>query len=202
MMVPCVKKTVFTLMSFFVCGMLFLGHAEECKECIEVAKGKIPPQFLDKSIKSLPSDIAIWDSPEAIEALNDPDAKILWVDTRPESFYTIGRVKGSVLLLCDLKGAPITGEDKKIELTEEKLRAAMAEIDPDISKVKVAYFCQGPACHRSYNAAIRSVSDYGFPASQIIWFRDGYPGLLEYVNNDPKLKKRITRYLEGTEIAK
>ena len=168
-----------------------------CPECEEVAKGKIPAKFVDKSVKQLPSGIAVWDVEEVMPALKDKKAKLLWVDTRPGSFIKIGTVKSAINMVCDKKGAPIPDADKDKAISEEKLKAEMKKIDPNIEKVKVVFFCQGPKCHRSYNAAVRSVREYGLDADQVIWFRDGYPNLEKHITSKPKLKKRITRYLEG-----
>lgn len=181
-------------LSFLLVGSS-LSVAQKCAECVEVAKGKIPPHHLARTLKKLPSDIVIWDAPEAIAALK-AETGVLWVDTRPRSFGKIGTVRGAVTLVTDLLGQAIPDADKPKELTKERLQK---EIDArgGIGSIKVAFFCQGPECHRSYNAAIRAVKEYGLPPSAIIWFRDGYPGLLDYINADPKLKARISRYLEG-----
>lgn len=171
-----------------------------CPECEEVGKGKIPVKFLDKSVKELPSGIAVWDVDEAMPALKDKKAKLLWVDTRPGSFLKIGTIKNAVHMVCDLKGKPIPDADKDKAISEEMLKAEMKKVDPDTKNVKVIFFCQGPKCHRSYNAAIRAVKEYGLEASQVIWFRDGYPNLEKYISSKPKLKKRISRYLRGDVV--
>ena len=171
-----------------------------CSECEEVAKGKIPAQFLDKSIKTLPSGIQIWDNEEALPALKDKKGKYLWVDTRPGSFLKIGTIKNAVNLVCDLKGVPIAPADKANAFSREKLEAEMKKISPDITQVTVIFFCQGPKCHRSYDAALRSVSEYGMAPSKIVWYRDGYPNLEKYILATPKLKKRISKYLMGSIV--
>ena len=196
-----VYKLTFFLLSCVM--VIFFKHGvgyAECPECVEVAKGGIPKHFLDKSIKVLPSGIPIWDNAEAIEALKDDQAKMLWVDTRPSSFLAIGTLLHAVNLVCDLKGVPIPEADANNAMTKERLIEEMKKIDPDISKVKVALFCQGPECHRSYDAALRCVSDYGFSPSQVIWFRDGYPNFEKYIQENPKLKKKITKYLRGEVV--
>nr|WP_321395725.1 hypothetical protein [uncultured Desulfobacter sp.] len=183
------------LMLLSCTGLIFA--ATECKECEEVAKGKIPAQFLDPSLKMLPSGIAIWDVEEAIPALKDKNAKYLWVDTRPGSFLDIGTTKDAVNLVCDLQGEPIPEADAPNAITKDKLIAAMQKIDPDINSVTAVFFCQGPKCHRSYNAALRCVKDYGLAVDQVVWFRGGYPDLEKQILSDPKLKRRITKYLRG-----
>lgn len=176
-------------------GLIFA--ATECKECEEVAKGNIPEQFLDPGLKMLPSGIAVWDVEEAIAALKDQDGKYLWVDTRPGSFLEIGTTKDAVNLVCELQGLPIPDADAPNAISKEKLFAAMKTIDPDINSVTVIFFCQGPECHRSYNAALRCVKDYGLGVDQVVWFRGGYPNLEKHILSDPKLKRRITKYLRG-----
>lgn len=188
---------------FLAAGLIFLScaglvfAATECKECEEVAKGKIPAQFLDPSLKMLPSGIAVWDVEEAIVALKNKKAKYLWVDTRPGSFLDIGTTKNAVNLVCDLQGVPIPEADAPNAITKDKLLAAMQKIDPETDSVTVIFFCQGPKCHRSYNAALRCVKDYGLGVDQVVWFRGGYPNLEKYILSNPKLKRRITKYLRG-----
>jgi len=174
-----------------------IASALDCPECKEVAKGNIPKAHLAKTLKALPSGIRIWDNEEAINALKDSNTKILWVDTRPMSFMKVGTLKSAVNLVCDLKGIPITGPDAANAITKDRLIKEMKVIDPNIQNVTVAFFCQGPECHRSYNAALRCVTDYGLSPSKVIWFRDGYPNLEKYILENPKLKKKINRYLRG-----
>lgn len=169
----------------------------ECKECIEVAKGNIPAKFLDPSLKELPSGIAIWDIEEAIQALKDEKGKYLWVDTRPVSFVNAGTVKNATHLVCDLKGTPIPEDQHGLEFSQERLETAIKQVDGDLNAVRVLFFCQGPKCHRSYNAALRSVSEFGMDPSQIVWFRAGYPNLEKYILGNPKLKRKIANYLQG-----
>ena len=183
------------LMLVFWTGLIFA--TTECKECEEVAKGKIPVQFLDPSLKMLPPGIAVWDVEEAIPALKDKHAKYLWVDTRPGSFIEIGTTKNAVNLVCDLLGIAIPEADAPNAITKEKLFAAMKTIDPDINSVTVIFFCQGPRCHRSYNAALRCIKNYGLSVDQVVWFRGGYPNLEKHILSDPKLKRRMTKYLRG-----
>lgn len=168
-----------------------------CQECEEVAKGKIPAKFLDTSVKELPSGILIWDNPEALAALKNKSGKYLWVDTRPGSFLKIGTIKNAVHLVCDLKGVPIPDGDKANAFSQEKLMAHIKKVDPNPAAVTVIFFCQGPKCHRSYNAALRSVSEFGMNPEKIVWYRAGYPNLEKEVLSTPKLKKRISKYLQG-----
>jgi len=184
----------------FVFSFYTSTYASECKDCVEVAKGKIPQQFLDKTVKELPAGIRIWDSPEAVTAVNDKTAQMLLVDTRPKSFYNNGTLKNAINLFYDQKGAQTPDSEKDIELTSESLKNAILKINTDISKVTVVFFCQGPECHRSYNAALRSIEEYGLQKTQVVWFRDGYPGLLDHINKDPKLSKKIGKYLQGKDV--
>jgi hypothetical protein len=85
----------------------------------------------------------------------------------------------------------------KSVLTEDSLKqaisaAGMSDNDP------IAFFCQGPKCHRSYNAAFVAITEWGFSPSRIVWFRDGYPVLLEQVKQDPKLARKAHRYLSDS----
>lgn len=185
---------------FLVTGASIMVYGEECKECTEVAKGGIPQKFLEKTVKELPSGIRIWDSHEAVAAINDKESKILWVDTRPKSFFANGTVKNAVNLYYDQKTSQIPESEKGLDLTAESLKNAILKIDADPAKVRVAFFCQGPECHRSYNAALRSLGEFGLQAGQIIWFRDGYPGLLDFINRDPKLNKKMGRYIQGKDV--
>lgn len=175
-------------------------YALECSECVEVDKGKIPEKFLNKQLKDLPSGIAIWDVTESIKALTEKTPNILWVETRPSIFSKMGTIKNSALLVCDLIGKPIPAADKPNEMTKEKLLAEMKKINSDISKVTVVFFCQGPKCHRSYNAAIRAVKEYGLSASKMVWLRAGYPDIEKKILNTPKLNAKRTLYLQGSNI--
>ena len=190
------RLLLIALLLFAVLYAPVIGFAQ-CLECSEVAKGKIPDKFLDKAVKILPSSILIWDNEEVIHALKDKNGQYLWVDTRPGSFLKIGTIKNAVNLVCDLNGIPIPAADLDNAISKEKLVAEMEKINPDISKVFVIFFCQGPKCHRSYDAAIRSVAEYGFSPSKVVWYRDGYPNLEKEVLDNPKLKKRISKYLMG-----
>jgi len=67
---------------------------------------------------------------------------------------------------------------------------------------KVAFFCQGPKCHRSYNASYVAVHDWGFDAAQVVWFRDGYPNLFKAVSENAKLKRKPGRYLCASSLTK
>ena len=185
---------------FFAVWMSGQVAFANCPECEEVAKGKIPSKFLDMSVKALPSGIAVWDNPEAIAALKDKERKTLWVDTRPSSFLKIGTIKNAVNLVCDLKGVPIPEADKAKEFTKEKLFSEIGKMDPDPGAVTVVFFCQGPKCHRSYNAALRSVSEFNLAPENIVWYRAGYPNLEKEVLATPKLKRRISKYLQGDVV--
>ena len=163
-----------------VAGLSFAG---------EVEKGKIPADHLDKSLKVLPSGILIWDVEEAVAFLKDKEAKVLWVDTRPSSFFKQGTVRDAVLLVFDKSGASYP--DGEPVCTKESLAAAVEATGADM----VAFFCQGPKCHRSYNAAYKAVTEWGYEPAKVSWFRDGYPNLFKAVNESPKLKRKAKRYL-------
>ncbi len=173
-----------------------------CIECEEVAKGKIPLKFLDKSIKTLPSGVIIWDNKEAMQALKNKSGKYLWVDTRPASFLKLGTIKKAVNIVCDLKGINIAKSDMPHAMSKERIKAESKKIDPDINAVTIIFFCQGPKCHRSYDAALRAVNDYNLNPSKIVWYRDGYPNLEKYILNNPKLKRKISKYLKGDVVNK
>lgn len=188
------KSLSFILILLF---SLVLSAQADCPDCKEVAKGMIPEQFLAKHVKQLPSGIHIWDVEEAIPQLRKGETNILWVDTRPKSFFKMGTVKNAVLLVYDQEGVKVPEENHGPALTLEKLTQAMKALDPDPSKVTVVYFCQGPECHRSYNAALQSAQVYGLSPDKVVWFRDGYPHLEKAVMEDPKLKRRKEIFLQG-----
>lgn len=162
----------------------------------EVDKGKIPADHLVKSLKTLPSGDAIWDVEEAVAGLKDKEAKILWVDTRPSSFFKQGTVRDAVLLVYDKSGA--TYPDGEPVCTQETLAAAVAAAGAD----KVVFFCQGPKCHRSYNAAYKAIHEWGYDPAQVVWFRGGYPNLFKAVSETPKLKRKAKRYLCDNGVGK
>ena len=142
-------------LGLFVGGMT-LGLAS----ANEVEKGKIPADQLALSYKTLPWGAPVWDVPEAISHLA-PGGKVLWVDTRPESFFTQGTVKGAVLLIYDKKGA--AGNT----LSAESLIKALTDAGLTKESATIAFFCQGPECHRSYNASFVAISEWGYKPEQI-----------------------------------
>ena len=134
----------------------------------EVDKGKIPADQLDNSYKTLSWGVPIWDVAEAVPQLKSGE-NILWVDTRPESFFKKGTVRDAVLLIYNKKGM------EENTLSPESLDKALADKGIDKGKATVVFFCQGPKCHRSYNAAFAAVTDWSYKPEQIVWFRAGYP---------------------------
>ena len=176
-------------LGLFVGGMT-LGVAS----ANEVDKGKIPADQLEISYKALPWGSPIWDVPEAISHLA-PGGKVLWVDTRPESFFTQGTVKGAVLLVYDKKGAASN------TLSAESLAKAITDAGLAKESATIAFFCQGPECHRSYNATFVAITEWGYKPEQIIWFRAGYPHLLQDVKADAKLKRKANQYLSDAGIS-
>lgn len=159
----------------------------------EVGKGKIPANQLESSYKQLAWGSPVWDVKEAITQLKS-DEKALWVDTRPESFYKKGTVRGAVLLPYNRKD---TGDNA---LNPESLLKALdgAGIDKDTGKIIA--FCQGPKCHRSYNATFMAVTEWGYKPENVVWFRAGYPYLLKEIKANPKLKRKAKKYISASAV--
>lgn len=155
---------------------------------VEVNKGEIPADQLAKSLKTLAWGAAIWDADEAVTNLKKGE-NILWVDTRPESFFKKGTVSGAVLLIYNKKGM------EENTLNPESLEKALADKSIAKDKATIAFFCQGPKCHRSYNASFAAITEWGYAPEQIVWFRAGYPLLLKKVQSNAKLKRKAKRYL-------
>lgn len=159
----------------------------------EVDKGKVPEKFLSQTVKILPNGIKIWDESEAINQLNKMNRRILWVDTRPSSMWSSGTLRGSKNLVYH-KNEKLLFSREKNKLTRSALNRLRR------GKTKIVFFCQGPKCHRSYNAAIRSVQNWSLPASQVIWLRAGYPKIYKFIQSNPRLKRKMRKYLQGTTI--
>lgn len=188
------KNNLFTKIVIFALAVLPLGLIlSATAQAEEVDKGKIPEEQLASSFKQLSWGSPIWDVPEAVDHLKT-GGDILWVDTRPESFFTKGTVAGAVLLIYNKKGMA------ENTLTPESLEKAIADAGLAKDSVKIVFFCQGPKCHRSYNAAFVSVTEWGYSPEQVIWFRDGYPNLLSAVKADPKLKRKAKKYLSEAGV--
>ena len=184
----------FTKILFFSCLVQLLAFTlSQTPFAQEVDKGKIPPDELATSFKKLAWGAPIWDVSEAVTNLNT-GGNILWVDTRPESFFKQGTVNGAVLLTYDKKGK------EENTLTKESLEKAIAAANFSKDSVIVAFFCQGPECHRSYNATFIAISEWGYSPDKIVWFRAGYPLLLTDVKNDPKLKRKAKVYLSEAGV--
>ena len=162
----------------------------------EVPKGKIPPAHLDTKVKELPWQVAAWDVDDALPAFKSKAQKVLWVDTRPSSFFKQGTIRDAALLVYNQSGSDYP--DGEPVCTKESLEAAMAAAGADV----VVFFCQGPKCHRSYNAAYVAVKDWGMNPSKVVWFRGGYPNLFKSVGESPKLKRKAKRYLSDDGVAK
>ncbi len=156
----------------------------------EVDKGKIPVSHLDKSLKELPWGAKIWDEDEAIEAIKSKK-NVLWVDTRPSRFVEDGNVKGAVNLEYDRKDSSYK-TDKY--LNKDSLNKEIEKMGKE-KDVLVAFFCQGPKCHRSYNASFTAIKSWGLSPSNVIWFRAGFPMLLEKIKSTPKLLRKSYKYL-------
>lgn len=175
-----------------VCATIFtlIGHLAIAQE---VGKAKIPVDQLASSYKQLPWGSPIWDVEESITQLKS-DEKVLWIDTRPESFYKKGTVQGAVLLPYNKKDAGDNG------LTEESLAKALETAGVDKDSGKIIAFCQGPKCHRSYNATYIAVTEWGYKPENVIWFRAGYPYLLKEIKNNPKLKRKAKKYISDSGV--
>lgn len=180
------------VLNVLMCLVLLTGSAL----AQEVGKGKIPADHLASSVKALPWDAAAWDVDEAVAALKNSESKILWVDTRPSSFYKQGTVRDAVLLVYDQTGKSYP--DGEPVCTPESLKAAMEAVGAET----VAFFCQGPKCHRSYNAAYVAVKEWGYDPANVVWFRGGYPNLFKAVGETPKLKRKAKKYLCDAALAK
>lgn len=159
----------------------------------EVDKGKIPADQLANAYKKLPWGVDVWDEDEAVTHLQEGE-NILWVDTRPESFFKKGTVQDAVLLIYNKKGLP------ENTLTQESLDKALADKGIAKDKATIAFFCQGPKCHRSYNATFAAITEWGYAPEQIVWFRAGYPFLFKKVQADAKLKRKAKRYLSDDGV--
>ncbi len=181
--------------TFLVClaGLLVFAFMANPLTAKEVNKGAIPADHVTKSCKALPWGVKVWDLEDAVSHLKAKD-KILWIDTRPESFFKKGTVRGAILLPYNKTGA--AGND----MTEEKLAAAVKAAGFTKDTAKVAFFCQGPKCHRSYNAAYIAVTQWGYKAENVVWYRDGYPTLFKEIKNNPKMKRKAKRYISDDGI--
>lgn len=159
----------------------------------EVGKGKIPADQLASSYKQLPWGSPVWDVEEAITQLKS-DEKVLWIDTRPESFFKKGTVRGAVLL-------PYNKQDGGgNELTPDTLTKALADAGVAKDDGKIVAFCQGPKCHRSYNATYIAVTEWGYKPENVIWFRGGYPYLFKEIQGNPKLKRKAKKYISDAGV--
>lgn len=161
----------------------------------EVDKGKIQVDQLSTSYKTLAWGVPIWDVADAMPHLKS-GKNILWVDTRPESFFKKGTVRDAVLLIYNKKDM---GENT---LSPDALDKALADKGIDKSKATIVFFCQGPKCHRSYNASFAAVTDWGYKPEQIVWFRAGYPFLFKEVQSNAKLKRKAKRYISDDGVKK
>ncbi len=156
----------------------------------EVDKGKIPTDQLALSFKKLAWGSPVWDVDEALSALKK-GKNIVWVDTRPESFFQKGTIRNACLLIYNKKGMA------ENTLTPESLEKAISAAGFTKDTTTVVFFCQGPKCHRSYNAAYTAVTDWGYNPDNIVWMRAGYPLLLKEIKENPKLKRKAKKYLSA-----
>ncbi|MBA3015966.1 MAG: rhodanese-like domain-containing protein [Desulfobulbaceae bacterium] len=174
--------------AFCVALAFTFGPGYYSAQANEVNKGEIPQAELASTYKTLAWGNPIWDNGEMITAYND-DAKMLIVDTRPDSFFTKGTLSNAVLLPFDKSDAADNG------LTEEALAAAITKAGLSKDSAKIVFFCQGPKCHRSYNAAFIATTKWNYKPENVIWYRDGYPNLVQQIQADPKLKRKASKYL-------
>lgn len=177
------KKFFVAFTIFFISALLITTAQAQ-----EVGKGKIPENQLAASYKKLDWGVSVWDVEEAVTQLKSKD-KVLWVDTRPESFFKKGTVKGAILLPYNK-----TGADGNV-MTAETLDKAVTDAGLDKATTKVIMFCQGPKCHRSYNATFKAVGEWGYKVENVVWFRAGYPLLFSEVKGNQKLKRKAKRYI-------
>ena len=169
---------------------LFLASPALCQE---VNKGEIPAAHLDQSLKSLPWGAQIWDLDEALAKLGKDDSCI-WIDTRPESFFKKGSLKDAILLPYNK-----TGGQGNV-LSADSLAAAISAAGKSKQDTTVVFFCQGPKCHRSYNASYVAASEWGYDPAKIVWYRDGYPATQKKIASDAKLKRKAKRYLTAAGV--
>jgi hypothetical protein len=160
----------------------------------EVDKGKIPAEHLAQSCKVLPWGSPVWDAQEAMTCMNNKE-KVLWIDTRPDSFFKQGSVRNAIVLLFDKSSTKDNG------LTQAKLEAVIQSAGLTKDNAKIAFFCQGPECHRSYNATYVAVKQWGFKPENVVWFRAGYPLLVKEIQADAKLKRKAATYLTDEAVA-
>lgn len=154
----------------------------------EVNKGAIPENQLTASYKMLDWGVAVWDVDQAVSRLKSKEPTI-WVDTRPESFFKKGTVRNAILL-------PYNKKDKEGNvMTAESLDKAVTDAGLSKNSATIVMFCQGPKCHRSYNATFVAVTEWGYKAENVIWFRAGYPLLLSATKDNPKLKRKAKKYI-------
>jgi hypothetical protein len=85
-------------------------------------------------------------------------------------------------------------------MTEETLAAAVSAAGLEKDTAKIIFFCQGPKCHRSYNASFIAITQWGYSPDNIVWFRAGYPHLMKEVQNNPKLKRKAKKYISDAGV--
>ncbi len=173
-------------------AVLLLGTGSVCAQ--EVNKGEIPAEHLQQSCKALPWGVTVWDLNEALVPLKEKE-QIIWVDTRPGTFFEKGTVQGALLMPYNKSGQE--GND----LTRETLEKAISSAGLTKDTAKIVFFCQGPTCHRSYNASYVAVKAWGFNPKNVYWFRDGYPVLFKAVKDDPKMKRKAKLYLSDSALS-
>jgi len=164
----------------------------------EVEKEAIPVEHLARTLTVTPWQSPIWDVPQAAERLRKTDQPILWVDTRPKSFFATGTVRRAVNLAYDRSDRLPPPEEHT--LNRESLAQAVQAAGLDPATVTIVFFCQGPKCHRSYNAAYTASTAWGWAPERVVWFRDGYPVLLNAVREDPKLKRKAESFLDDAGV--
>ena len=187
------SKNLKTSACLLFCFLFSLTILAGSLHASEVDKGAIPGEHLSKSLKKLPCGAAIWDVKEAVTQLKSKD-KVLWIDTRPESFFTKGTIRNAILLPYNKTGK------KGNDMTEETLAAAISAAGLEKDSATIIFFCQGPKCHRSYNASFIAITQWGYNADNIVWNRAGYPHLMKEVQNNPKLKRKAKKYISDAGV--
>ena len=86
-------------------------------------------------------------------------------------------------------------------LTAAKLQELLGARGLTKNTAKIVFFCQGPKCHRSYNAAYVAVDQWGYNPENIIWFRAGYPYLFKQVKANAKMRRRAKMYLSDRGLS-
>lgn len=184
---------------FFLFIFSVASGAEPAKGTLEeVSKGDIPEKYLKKTLKKLPIGIRVWDVEETFKNFNDKN--VVWIDTRPSSFFQNGTFRPAVNYVYNKnEKIVISSKERETPLTKAALKDLQKQ--SGVKEPVFVFFCQGPKCHRSYNAALATVQRWGYPADRIVWLRAGFPNVLKAIDTNPKLKMKKARYIKGKILA-